>query len=175
LKILGRSFSGWWLLLCLPCGVLLMPVAFGLSNAVGALVFGPPPIWDRPITTPPRDALIGTYQQYKSNWSASKEEIAATLELHSDGSMIVHALPVSLGWDENSQRDRICMLSGHGGWSAPDELNQVRLSVSSDGGSGACHSGSYDGLQVAGHSWSYRLYWAYGDPDSGEGAWLKRW
>lgn len=91
----------------------------------------------------------------------------AVLELNSDGSLRVSALPYEF-WPKT------CTLSGSGRWSRPDEDGRIILDVTSDDASGSCESGSYSYIEIARRSKPYELYWILGDPDSGTGVWLKR-
>ncbi len=77
--------------------------------------------------------------------------------------MNVHGLPMD--WPEN------CVLSGTGRWSGPTDL-QLRLILLSPAADNTCKLDDYPGIEVAGRSKPYRLYWVIGDPDSGTGVWL---
>jgi len=90
---------------------------------------------------------------------------AASLTLQADGSMTVANLPAEFGTST-------CTLYGTGRWAGPDD-DGVRLTVVSDQHLGSCQSGSYAGLELAGHTKPYRLYWIVGDPDSGTGVWFR--
>ncbi len=80
--------------------------------------------------------------------------------------MTVANLPANFGTST-------CTLSGTGSWAGPDD-DGIRLTVVSDEHPGSCKTGSYAGLELAGHSRPYRLYWIVGDPDSGTGVWFRR-
>jgi hypothetical protein len=86
--------------------------------------------------------------------------------LQADGLMMVANLPADFGTST-------CTLSGTGSWKAPDD-DGLRLTLISDQRPSSCPSGTYGGLELAGHSKPYRLYWIVGDPDSGTGVWFSK-
>jgi hypothetical protein len=135
------------------------------NNLAGAL-FGPPATWNRPWQTPPRKDLVGNYMESERHLDDSSPPAVASLTLQADGSMTVGNLPANFGTST-------CTLSGTGNWKGPDD-DGIRLMVISDQHPGSCQSGSYAGLELAGHSRPYRLYWIVGDPDSGTSVWLHR-
>jgi hypothetical protein len=169
MQVFGRKFSNWWLLVLPPillvCSPVLLILFFAANNFAGAIV-GPPAIWNRTRHSPPREDLVGRYVESERHWDQPKIGPDATLDLKSDGSMNVRALPEELGTTS-------CTLSGAGKWSGPDEDQKLDLNVISDGSPGSCESGSYSFLELAGQSKPYSLYWVLGDPDSGTGIWLK--
>ena len=169
MELFGKKFSNWWLLLlpaillvCLP--VLLM-VFFAANNFAGAII-GPPAIWNRTRNWPSKQELAGHYVESERQWDQQKIGSDAVLDLRSDGSMRVSALPEELGTSR-------CTLSGSGNWSGPDQDHQLTLDLHSDGSIGSCESGSYSYLELVGQSKPYGLYWVLGDPDSGTGIWFK--
>lgn len=80
--------------------------------------------------------------------------------------MTVRDLPVEFGTET-------CLLTGSGTWKGPKEWQKVDLLVDSTVAGSTCQTGSYSILELAGHAKPYDLYWAFGDPDSGKGLWLK--
>jgi hypothetical protein len=165
----GKRFSNWWLLALVPIGLIALPVLlmgfFMVNNLAGAL-FGPPAIWNRTWRVPPREELVGHYMEAERHLDESRPPAPASLTLQTDGSMTVANLPADFGTST-------CTLSGRGSWAGPDD-DGIRLTVVSDEHPGSCQTGSYAGLELAGHSRPYRLYWIVGDPDSGTGVWFRR-
>jgi hypothetical protein len=143
--------------------ILLM--GFFMANNLAGAMFGPPAIWNRPWQIPPREDLVGNYMESERHLDDSSPPAAASLTLQADGSMTVANLPANFGAST-------CTLSGTGSWKGPDDEG-IRLTVVSDLNPGSCQSGSYAGLELAGHSKPYRLYWIVGDPDSGTGVWFR--
>jgi hypothetical protein len=137
-----------------------------MANNFAGAMFGPPAIWNRPWQTPPRKDLVGSYMESERHLDDSSPPAAASLTLQADGSMTVGNLPANFGTST-------CTLSGTGSWKGPAD-DGIRLTVVSDQHPGSCQSGSYAGLELAGHSRPYRLYWIVGDPDSGTGVWLRK-
>jgi hypothetical protein len=81
----------------------------------------------------------------------------------------MHVENLPMEWPDN------CTLSGDGTWSVPDDQKIDLILVSTLAGeNGLCKAGSYEFIQLAGHSRPYKLYWVVGDPDSGTGVWLAR-
>jgi hypothetical protein len=171
MRVFGRQVSKWWLLLLLPILVVGCPILLGLffaGNNLAGAILGPPAIWNRPIHTPSQDELVGRYVESERHSDRPKTGPDAALELRSDGTMTASALPVDLG-----PMTTTCILSGPGTWRAPGG-DQIILYPTSDGTPGTCESGGYSFLEVASRSNPYTLYWVLGDPDSGDGIWLKR-
>jgi hypothetical protein len=170
MQVFGRNISKWWLLLFTPALFLCIPLLlFGLivgGHVVGG-IFGPPAVWERTRHSPPRADLAGTYIEAERHWDRPKTGPSASLELHWDGSMAVHALPLDAGSLD-------CMLSGTGQWEGPWGDQGLYLDFVSDGTPGSCKSGKYGSLQLVGNAKPYRLYWVLDDPDSGTGIWFKR-
>ncbi len=170
MQAFSRHISRWWLLLLAPIVLLGIPfLLLGLIvvGHIGGGIFGPPAIWEQTHHSPLRAALVGTYIEVERHWDRPKTEPNATLELHSDGSMAVHALPLDEGM-------LYCMLSGTGQWEGPRGDQELDLDFVSDGAPESCKSGKYGSLQLAGNAKPYRLYWVLSDPDSGTGIWFKR-
>jgi hypothetical protein len=152
-----------------PIALIASPIllmGFFMANNLAGAMFGPPAIWNRPWQIPPREDLLGDYMESERHLDDSSPPAAASLTLQADGSMTVANLPASFGTST-------CTLSGTGSWKGPDD-DGIRLTVVSDQHSGSCESGSYAGLELAGHSKPYRLYWIVGDPDSGTGVWFRK-
>jgi hypothetical protein len=170
MRVFGRQVSKWWLLLLLPILIVGSPVLlmlFFAGNHLAGAIVGPPAIWNRPIHTPSQDELVGRYVESERHWDRPKAGPNAALELRSDGTMAVSALP-------NDSITSTCILSGSGTWS-PGYDQRIDLFVTSDRSPGTCESGGYSSfLDIAGRSKPYSLYWVLGDPDSGTGVWLKR-
>ena len=170
MRLFGRTISKWWLLLVIPLVVVgapvLLPFFFIGNGLIGGLV-GPPAIWNRSWHTASREDLIGRYVESERHWDRVKTGADSVLELRSDGTISVAALP-----DDSITSS--CTLSGGGRWSSPDEWNKFSLEVVSDNSPDSCPSGSYSLIEVVGRSKPYDLYWVLGDPDSGTGVWLKR-
>ena len=169
MQAFGKRFSNWWLLALVPIGLIALPVllmGFFMANNLAGALFGPPAIWNRPWRVPPRDELVGHYMESERRLDESRPPAPASLTLQADGSMIVANLPADFGTST-------CTLSGRGSWAGPDD-DGIRLTVVSDEHPGSCQTGSYGGLELAGHSKPYRLYWTVGDPDSGTGVWFRR-
>ena len=141
-------------------------MGFFMANNLAGALFGPPALWNRPWNTPARSDLQGNYVESARHLDDDRSLPAATLVLFSNGSMTVAHLPADYGTSA-------CTLSGTGTWGGPDD-DGLRLMVTSDLRPGSCPSGSYAGLEIAGHSRPYRLYWIVGDPDSGTGVWFRQ-
>ena len=141
-------------------------MGFFMANNFAGAMFGPPAIWNRPWQIPPREDLVGNYMESERHLDDSSPPAAASLTLQADGSMAVANLPANFGASN-------CTLSGTGSWKGPDDVG-IRLTVVSDLNPGSCQSGSYAGLELAGHSKPYHLYWIVGDPDSGTGVWFRK-
>jgi hypothetical protein len=169
MRFFGRQVSKWWLLLLPPIvmlGVLALPLMFFAGNNLAGAIIGPPAIWNRPSQTPARADLVGRYVETKRTWDREENGIKAMLELKSDGTMTVRALP-------DDRITSLCTLSGSGKWKADGQV--IDLDFNSEGTPGTCESGNMGGNpQIAGRSKPYELYWILGDPDSGTGIWLKR-
>jgi len=129
-------------------------------------MLGPPAIWNRTWSSPPRSDVAGKYSESERHLDQDGPP-SATLALEADGSMIVNNLPYEFGISS-------CVLAGKGAWTGPDEDEMINLEVISVGSPGSCGSGSYPFLELAGHFKPYKLYWVVGDPDSGTGIWLHR-
>jgi hypothetical protein len=170
MRVFGKQFSNWWLLLILPsliiCAPFLLILFFAANNFAGAII-GPPAIWNRTWNSPPRADLIGKYVESERHWDQPGPYSRVALELRADGSMSVSALP-------NDSITSTCILSGTGTWRGPDADQKLDLVYTSDGAVGSCKSDSYPFLELAGHSKPYELYWVLGDPDSGTGIWLRK-
>jgi hypothetical protein len=141
-------------------------MGFFMANNLAGAIFGPPAIWNRTWQTPPREDLEGNYVESERHLDDSGPSEAASLTLQADGSMTVANLPANFG-------SATCTLSGTGSWQGPDDEG-IRLTVVSDQHPSSCQSDSYAGLDLAGHSEPYRLYWIVGDPDSGTGIWFRK-
>ncbi len=169
MRFYGRQVSKWWLFLLLPIamlGALMLPLLFFAGNNFAGAIIGPPAIWNRPIHAPAQADLVGRYVETKRTWERDENGPKAVLELKSDGTMTVRALP-------DDRITSLCTLSGSGTWKADGQV--INLDFISDGTPGACESASMGGNpQIAGRSKPYELYWILGDPDSGTGIWLKR-
>lgn len=169
MKMLGRQLSKWWLLIILPllfmCSPIVLMLFFMGNNLAGAIV-GPPAIWSRTFHNPPREDLVGSYIESEDRFDRQIAIPAAALTLNADGSMHVENLPME--WPDD------CTLSGNGSWNGPDSDQKIDLTLvsTSTGEHGLCKAGSYEFLELAGHSRPYKLYWVVGDPDSGTGVWL---
>lgn len=170
MQVFGKKISNWWLLglsiILLVCSPVLLILFFAANSFAGAAI-GPPVIWHRTWHSPPREDLVGRYRESERHWDQSKTGPEATLELRSDGSMSVRALPEEF-------RTTTCILSGTGKWNGPDEDQKLDLNLISDGSPGSCDSASYSLLELTGHSKPYGLYCVLGDPDSGTGIWLRK-
>ena len=169
MQAFGKRFSNWWLLALVPIGLIASPIllmGFFMANNLAGAMFGPPAIWNRPWQVPPREDLVGNYMESERHLDESRPPAPASLTLQADGSMKVANLPADFGTST-------CTLSGRGSWAGPDD-DGIRLTVVSDEHPGSCRSGSYAGLELAGHSKPYRLYWIVGDPDSGTGVWFRK-
>jgi len=176
MKILRWRFSNWWLSVIIPIGIILVPVFFfGLivaSHLAGA-VLGPPAIWNRPLTTPSRSEIAGSYHEVKRVWQDGISGPHATLRLKDDGTMTVTNLPKSDGIES-------CMLSASGTWGMSlDDVSGIDLTVLKTDSSTTCKLeglpyGISGAFNIAGHRKPYSLYWILGDPDSGEGIWFNR-
>lgn len=169
MRFYGRQVSKWWLFLLLPIamlGALMLPLLFFAGNNFAGAIIGPPAIWNRPIHAPAQADLVGRYVETKRTWERDENGPKAVLELKSDGTMTVRALP-------DDRITSLCTLSGSGTWKADGQV--INLDFISDGTPGACESASMGGNpQITGRSKPYELYWILGDPDSGTGIWLKR-
>lgn len=168
MQAFGKKFSNWWLLALIPFVVIALPMllmGFFMANNFASAMFGPPAIWSRPWQVPPRKDLVGGYIESERHLDASSPAASASLTLRADGSITVTNLPADFGTST-------CILSGQGHWEGPDDRG-IRLDIVSDQRAGLCQSGSYAGLELAGHSKPYRLYWIVGDPDSGTGIWFR--
>ena len=168
MRAFGKRFSNWWLLALVPVGLIAAPVllmGFFMANNLAGALFGPPAIWNRPWQVPDREELVGPYMESERHLDESRTPAPAGLTLRGDGSMTVANLPADFGTST-------CTLSGRGSWAGPDN-DGIRLTVVSDEHPGSCQTGSYAGLELAGHSRPYRLYWIVGDPDSGTGVWFR--
>jgi hypothetical protein len=169
MKALGKQLSNWWLLVLVPIGLIALPVllmGFFMANNFAGAMFGPPAIWNRPWNVPPREDLVGHYLESERHLDERRPSAAASLTLQADGLMMVANLPADFGTST-------CTLSGTGSWKAPDD-DGLRLTLISDQRPSSCPSGTYGGLELAGHSKPYRLYWIVGDPDSGTGVWFSK-
>jgi hypothetical protein len=171
MRIGGKSFSNWWLLLLIPLftvsGPLLLSLFF-IGNHIAGVILGPPAIWNRPWQTPPPSDLVGRYTESERQWNETSPHSKAHLEFRADRTMIVSDLPSDDG--ENT-----CLLTGTGRWEGPDterRLNLIFTPVRE--ASGVCRAGAYFGFELAGHTKPYSLYWILGDPDSGTGVWFMR-
>jgi hypothetical protein len=165
----GKRFSNWWLLAVAPIAFIAFPVllmGFFMANNLAGAMFGSPAIWNRPLQVPPRADLVGSYVEFERHVDVNGQSGAASLTLRADGSMTVKNLPSDSGASS-------CTLSGTGSWKGPDD-DGISLRVVSDQSLGSCGSDDYSGLQLAGHSNPYRLYWIVGDPDSGTGVWFRK-
>jgi hypothetical protein len=168
-RAFGKRFSNWWLLVLTPIAFIALPIlltGFFMANNLAGAMFGPPAIWNRTWQVPPRTDLVGSYVESERNLDDNSPFAAASLTLQADGSMIVANLPANFG-------ESPCTLAGTGSWKGPDD-DGIGLTVVSDLNPGSCQSGYYTGLELAGHSNPYRLYWIVGDPDSGTGVWLRK-
>lgn len=169
MRVFGKQISRWWLLLLIPIAllcVLVLPFLFFAGNNLAGAIVGPPAIWNRPSGTPAQADLAGRYVETKRTWDRKENGPQAVLDLKSDGTMMVRALP-------DDRITSVCTLSGSGMWMADGQ--QINLDFVSDGTPGTCESGNMAGNpQIAGRSGPYELYWIFGDPDSGTGIWLKR-
>ena len=169
MRVFGKTFSNWWLLAIVPVVLVALPVllmGFFMANNLAGAMFGPPAIWSHPWKVPPRADIVGNYVEYERHLDDKKASALASLTLNADGSMSVSNLPADFG-------TLTCTLSGTGSWKGPDD-DGIGITVASDLKPGSCQSGSYEGIEVAGHSHPYRLYWIVGDPDSGTGVWLRK-
>lgn len=169
MQAFGKRFSNWWLLAPVPVALIAAPIllmGFFLANNLAGALIGTPAIWNRPWQTPPRKKPVGNYTESERHLDDSSPPAVASLTLQTDGSMTVGNLPANFGTST-------CTLSGTGSWKGPDD-DGIRLTVVSDQHPGSCQSGSYAGLELAGHSRPYRLYWVVGDPDSGTGVWFHK-
>ena|SRR5579863_2906722 len=170
MQIFGRQVSNGWLLLIPPLLILASPLLmmmFFMGNNLAGAIIGPPAIWNRTWHSPPRSDVEGEYSESGRHLDQGIQLPAASLSLESDGSMTVANLRYEFG-------ETSCTLSGKGGWSGPDGEQRIGLNVISDGAAGSCGSDFYSGLELAGHSKPYKLYWVVGDPDSGNGIWLHK-
>ncbi len=170
MQVFGRPISKWWLILLVPVlvvGAPMLLILFFAANNLARAIIGPPAIWNRPRHTPLREDLIGRYVESERHWDRAKTGPDAVLELKSDGTMRVRALP-------NDSITSTCTLSGSGRWTGPDENQHLDLMVTSDNAPASCESGSYSFLEIAGRSKPYDLYWVLGDPDSGTGVWMRK-
>jgi hypothetical protein len=168
-RAFGKQFSNWWLLAVVPIAVIASPIllmGFFTANNLAGAMFGPPAIWNRPWQGSPRADLIGDYVESERHLDSSGASTSASLTLRADGSMTVANLPANFGTST-------CILSGTGSWKGPDD-NGIALRVVSDQKPDSCGSDLYGGLELAGHSKPYRLYWIVGDPDSGTGVWFRK-
>jgi hypothetical protein len=169
MRILGRNLSNWWLLSIPPLLFFALPLllmgSFVLNNLAGAII-GPPAIWSRAWSSPPRSDVVGRYLESERHLDQAGPSLA-TLALEADGSMIVNNLPYEFGTSS-------CVLAGKGSWTRPDQDQKISLELVSVGWPGSCASGSYTLLELAGHFKPYKLYWVVGDPDSGTGIWLHK-
>jgi hypothetical protein len=169
MKIRGRQISNWWLLLFGALLLLASPLllmGFFMSNNLAGAIFGPPAIWNRPSKPPSTGDIAGSYRESERHWQDHATTTRATLSLNSDGTMTVTNLP-----DSNGETG--CILSGKGTWSEPDGESKVVLFIQQNDSVATCKTGGYGSFEIAGHSKPYSLYWVLGDPDSGEGVWLK--
>jgi hypothetical protein len=92
MRIRGRSFSNWWLLLgvvLLPSGGLLLLFSVFAANDLAGAVFGPPAIWNRPWHAPVRQDLVGVYTESERQSDQSDTQPKAQLELRLDGTMTI--------------------------------------------------------------------------------------
>jgi hypothetical protein len=170
-RIRGKSFSNWWLLLVIPLlavsGPLLLSLLF-VGNDLAGVILGPPAIWDRPWHSPPGQDLVGRYSESERLWDETSPYAKAQLELRSDGTMIVNDLPSEFG-------EQTCTLTGIGTWEGPDTRRTLNLIfIPARDSSGICPADTYSGFELAGHTKPYSLYWILGDPDSGTGVWFAR-
>jgi len=170
-RIRGTSFSNWWLLLLIPLFVSIGPLLLGLfflGNDAAGTILGPPAIWNRPWQAPSRQDLIGKYVESERQPKETSPHGKASVELRSDGTMVVNDLPSQFG-------EEICILTGSGKWDERNTGQSVDLIFTSARESpGTCRPDTYPGLQLAGHKKPYSLYWILDDPDSGTGIWLTR-
>jgi hypothetical protein len=170
MQILRRRLSPWWLLLLVPVLLLALPfigILLIVAGHIAGGVFGPPAIWNRPRHAPKREELIGRYVESKRSWERQQSGPAASIQLLSDGSIRISALP-------DDSISAACLLNGSGKWGAPDGEMRISFTFKSDESHGSCRDGSYSGFDLAGQSTPYKLYWILGDPDSGEGIWLTK-
>jgi hypothetical protein len=169
MQILGKRVSKWWLFVLLPLAVVASPlflILFFAGNNLAGAILGPPAIWNRPFHTPLHLDLVGRYEESTRHRDQETKPTKGHLQLNSDNSMTVNGLPYDLGQGS-------CVMSGTGRWQGPGPNNQIDLIYESDGSRGACLSDNYPYLEVVGHAKPYGLYWVIGDPDSGNGVWLK--
>jgi hypothetical protein len=171
MELFGKRISKWWLLVVVVAGVVCLPlilIGFFAANNLAGAILGPPAIWNRTWQTPPREDLVGSYEETHRRVENQIEINLATLSLEPEGSMVVSGLPYEF-------YPNTCLLSGKGTWSGPHgDDRSIDLTVVSDQSSGSCTSGSYSFLELTGHSKPYTLYWVIGDPDSGTGVWLSK-
>jgi hypothetical protein len=134
------------------------------NNLAGAGV-GPPPLWNRPLNSPPRSDLVGTYQESERNLDRTSGTLPARITLEDDGLMTAFALP--------SQSElNTCIVSRKGFWGGPyGGTIKIRFPAGVD--KSPCDNSSWS-LELAGHSKPYSLYMSVGDPDSGTGIWFRQ-
>jgi hypothetical protein len=176
MKILGRHFSSYWLLLIIPVLAVSLPILlvamFAASHVVGAII-GPPAIWNRPFASPRSSDLVGSYHETERHWQDGTDSGSASLTLNGDGTMVVTNLPESNGITK-------CILFASGTWRIErDDDSQIDLTILKVDPMMTCKLeglpyGISGVLNVTGHSQPYSLYWTLGDPDSGEGIWFRR-
>jgi hypothetical protein len=169
----GNRISAWWLLLLipiLPIGVPSLLILFFALNNFAGVIFGPPAIWSRTWNAPPSADLVGRYVESERHWDRDSPHAPAMLLLNNDSTTVVRNLPFEFG-------EMRCLLTGLGKWQQSGSGGDQRIWLvytASQEGANVCKSGSYDALELAGHSKPYSLYWILGDPDSGIGVWFKR-
>lgn len=169
MRAFGKRFSNRWLLAIVPVALIALPIllmGFFMANDFAGAILGPPAIWSRPWKIPSRSDLVGSYIESRRHLDDKSSFTIARLTLNADGSMSVSNLPADFGTST-------CTLSGSGSWKGPDD-DGIGIRVTSDLRTGSCQSGYYGGLELAGHSNPYRLYWIVGDPDSGTGVWFRK-
>ena len=173
MKIRGRQIANGWLLVLGGAILLVSPfllMGFFLANDLAGAILGPPAIWNRAWHAPAGGDLAGSYHESERHWKGGSPSIRASLQLNSDGTMTMNNFP-------NSDGELNCVMSGSGSWKMDD--SQVDLILEKYDNSSTCKIeglpyGIMGALAVAGHSKPYTLYRTLGDPDSGEGVWLRR-
>jgi hypothetical protein len=118
--------------------------------------------------------VAGSYHETERRWQAGSPSVRATLQLNNDGTMTMNNVP------DSADGQTICLLTGSGRWSiSGDDDAGIDLFLEKYDSSATCKIGALPYgiggvLSVAGHAKPYSLYWILGDPDSGEGLWLRR-
>jgi hypothetical protein len=168
MQIFGRNTSKWWFVAILPMLILAFPallMLFFMGNNLAGAGVGPPPLWNRPLNSPPRSDLVGTYQESERNLDRTSGTLPARITLEDDGLMTAFALP--------SQSElNTCIVSRKGFWGGPyGGTIKIRFPAGVD--KSPCDNSSWS-LELAGHSKPYSLYMSVGDPDSGTGIWFRQ-